>query len=243
MTKSFAGLADEALVRKKIGPPKPWWIIDPRDYPRRFGIWDAILTLALTTVAILTPFETAFSELDPKEWLNALFVVNRVIDVVFILDLFLQFVLMKQVSTMDGVRWVSDPKRLCRHYLQGWFFVDVLSVAVSSFDFVIIIGAAHGEFGGASGGGSGGASGGEPALDVQSFSDLRALRVLRALRLIKLVKILTAFRVFRRWEIKVAVNYAALSLAKCMVGMLVLAQCVKRIPTRSPYPVRALSLI
>ena len=97
---------------------------------------------------------------------------------------------------------------------------------------VIIIGAAYGEFGSV--------SGGDAAVDVQSFSDLRALRVLRALRLIKLVKILTAFRVFRRWEIKVAVNYAALSLGKCMVGMLVLAHwfawCVGRIPTRAPYP-------
>ena len=67
-------------MRKKIGPPKPWWIIDPRDYPRRFGIWDGVLTLSLAFVAIVTPFETAFLELDPNAWLNALFMINRLID-------------------------------------------------------------------------------------------------------------------------------------------------------------------
>ena len=221
LSKSISGLADEALVRKKIGPPKPWWIIDPRDYPRRFGIWDGVLTLSLAFVAIVTPFETAFLELDPNAWLNALFIINRLIDLIFILDACLQFVLMKQVSTMDGLRWVSDPKRLCLVYLKGWFIIDLLSVSVSSLDFIIIFGAAGSVSSSLGSSLAGGDSTG--AVDVESFSDLRALRVLRALRLIKLVKILTAFRVFRRWEIKVAINYAALSLAKCMVGMLVLA--------------------
>ena len=45
--------------------------------------------------------------------------------------------------------------------------------------------------------------------------------MLRALRLVKLTKLVTAFRIFRRWEVEFAINYAALSLLKCLIGLLV----------------------
>ena len=48
-------------------------------------------------------------------------------------------------------------------------------------------------------------SGGNPV------DNLRMLRVLRALRLIKLTKLITGLRVIKRWEVKIAINYSALS--------------------------------
>ena len=47
--------------------------------------------------------------------------------------------------------------------------------------------------------------------------------MLRALRLIKLVKLLTGLKIIRRYEVKMAINYAALSLTKCIIGTLLLA--------------------
>ena len=44
---------------------------------------------------------------------------------------------------------------------------------------------------------------------------------MRALRLVKLTKLVSAFRIFRRWEVEFAINYAALSLLKCLIGLLV----------------------
>ena len=54
-------------------------------------------------------------------------------------------------------------------------------------------------------------------------ANLRGFRVLRALRLIRLMKLLTGLRVIKRWEVKVAINYPALSLFKCISGMLLLS--------------------
>ena len=47
--------------------------------------------------------------------------------------------------------------------------------------------------------------------------------MLRTLRLIKLSKLLTGTRIIKRWETQVAINYAAISLFKCLVGMLLLS--------------------
>lgn len=113
---SLKSVAGDALVRQRVGPPKPWYIIDPRNHPRLFGFWDVVLTLALTTVVMLTPFETAFLELEDTLWL--IFVINRAIDIVFMLDIMLQFVVMRQMSTADGTRWVSNPRQLWLHYLK-----------------------------------------------------------------------------------------------------------------------------
>jgi len=48
------------------------------------------------------------------------------------------------------------------------------------------------------------------------------LRILRVLRLIKLVRLVRASRLFKRWETRLEINYIALTMAKCIV-MIVLA--------------------
>ena len=47
--------------------------------------------------------------------------------------------------------------------------------------------------------------------------------ILRTSRLIKLGKLLTSLRIVKRWEVKIAIDYAALSLFKCALAMLLLA--------------------
>merc|ERR1712072_1145271 len=63
----------------------------------------------------------------------------------------------------------------------------------------------------------------DPTLPDSSLRDLRIFRVLRALRAIKLVKLVTGSRFIKRWEVKTAINYPALSLLKCIVGLLLLS--------------------
>ena len=174
-------------------------MIDPRKWPTAFALWDVCCGLALTFVALVTPFEAAFLEA-PASPTEHLFLFNRVVDLVFIVDFMLQWFLMVQLNTREGVRWISQPSRVAVHYIKSWFFLDALSVGVSTFDYLTVFGDPDG---------------------VGSMTELRTLRVLRALRLIKLIKVLGAARVFKRWETKIAVNYAALSLIKCLIGLLV----------------------
>ena len=139
----------------------------------------------------------------PTSWdeVDALFVVNRVVDLIFIFDLGLQFFLMYPAGdNIGGVHWVDSRRQIVRHYLMGWFGLDFFAIMLVTIDFITI------------------ESGGGDASDVK---DLRVLRVLRALRLVKLVRLVRASRMFKRWESMIAINYAGLALARCMLGVLV----------------------
>jgi hypothetical protein len=104
--------------------------------------------------------------------------LNRFIDVIFIIDLVLQFFLMYPAGDIDtGVRWVDSRRQIIRNYLTGWFALDFFSIMLMAIDFVTIL------------------SGKENA---DSLGALRVLRVLRALRLIKLVRLVRASRMFKR---------------------------------------------
>ena len=73
--------------------------------------WDTITTSALAWTAIVTPFEVALLE-PPIGWDTAfrapLFVINRLIDLIFFVDMMLQFMLMVQsYSDREGVKWIE----------------------------------------------------------------------------------------------------------------------------------------
>ena len=55
--------------------------------------WEALLAVALCFTAIITPYEVGFLELSTSP-LDGLFIVNRVVDVIFLIDLVLHFFLM-----------------------------------------------------------------------------------------------------------------------------------------------------
>jgi len=191
-------------------------VIDPRN-SNLVNYWDAITTTALMYVALVTPYEVGFVE--PSNQIDGLFITNRIVDLVFIFDCVLQFFLMVSVSTAEGTMWVSSPAKISRIYLRGWFPIDAASIGVSVFDYIGLE-----EFSIAESVASSNASDGvTDASNAAGLSQLRTLRVLRALRLIKLSKLLTGLRVVKRWEVKVAINYPALSLGKCCIGMLLLS--------------------
>jgi len=134
---------------------------------------------------------------------DALFVVNRVIDVLFALDMLLQFVLI--VPQADGAVGISrsgyltSPTAIAMRYIRSWFAIDLISVLVSVFDVVAVVD-----------------SGDSDSSDV---SKLKALRVLRALRLIKLARLARASRLLKRWETSIDVNYKVLTLSLSGIGI------------------------
>lgn len=190
--------AAEDEARRRLGSTKsPSFMIDPRK-SSFVAVWDGVTALSLLFVAIVTPVEVGF--LAPAtSWLDSLFLFNQLINAVFVVDCLLQFILMAQISDKHGTRYVSDPRVIALHYLRGWFPIDLLSIAVSAVDYVGI------------------SSGNDDA------SDLRTLRVLRALRLIKLSKLISGQRLIKRYETRIAINYGAISLVRCLLGMMLLS--------------------
>ena len=70
------------VTAKEDGPP--WYIIDPR-ISTNLAFWDGTTLVALIFTALITPFEVAF--LPSAQDVNALFIVNRLIDTIFIFDM------------------------------------------------------------------------------------------------------------------------------------------------------------
>jgi len=157
------------------------WVIHPEKNDC-IGRWDIITSMALLYTAILTPFEVGFLEgctgnvcfTDP--W----FYINRVLDVIFFVDMCLQFfVAFQSGNALGGYTWVLDQRHIVRHYLRTWFALDAATVFFpAGFDLYV-------------------ASLGSDADNVdKGASRGSALRVLRALRIVKLVRLVRASRLY-----------------------------------------------
>ena len=99
------------------------WVIDP-NYALWTGWWDLGMMVLLTVVLFVTPYEVAF--LSPN--VDALFVINRVFDAIFMSDLVINFFLAYQNGPEKGSTWVKHLPSIRRRYLRGWFAVDFFSV-------------------------------------------------------------------------------------------------------------------
>ena len=112
-----------------------WYMIDSRT-SKHISKWDFTLVIALVVVALLTPFEVAF--LPPAQAIDWLFWVNRVLDLVFTMDMVvICFRIVAVTSHVEGMRWIVKPKELfARYYKSGWFFVDLFTLIVSLMDVV-----------------------------------------------------------------------------------------------------------
>ena len=153
--------------------------------------WDLLTAVSLVFVAIVTPFELGFMETD-VESVNGLvlFSVNRLVDLVFFVDIVMQM----NTSCVDGAgRVVFSRVKILREYAKGWLWIDLVSIFPFELTLVILTGFKN------------------PDPEQQR---LKAVRFLRLLRLLKLLRILRSARIFQRWETRVTLNYAVLSLQK-----------------------------
>ena len=186
----------DALKKDKSRRDWSWLLIDPRS-SAAIRTWDLITSTALIFTAVVTPFEVGFIDLPKERWTDPLFLANRVVDLIFISDMVMQFFLMYPTTDIKdpaGERWVADHGRIARRYLtSAWFLVDLVSVGVAGFDI----------FSPTSG-------------PLAKFKGFRAIRVLR---LVKLVKLVNASRIFKRWEMRLSINYAKLSIAQVLIGL------------------------
>ena len=167
--------------------------------------WDIVTALALLFTATLTPFEIAFID-QAESPANAWFIVNRVVDLIFIVDMVLQFFIAyedRRKNKAHGTGFfytrevIWDRRRICRHYLLGSFSVDLVSILPSFLDVL-------------------------PLMTQESNIgiDTRAMRALRVLRLIKLIRLMRAQRVISRVSSRISISHTSQTLISCLVAIL-----------------------
>lgn len=92
---------------------KSRYLIDPRS-SKAIQAWDIITTVALMFIALVTPFEVSF--LPAAESATPLFIVNRLLDVIFTVDLVLNFFIVQETFDAEyGLRWIDDHGLIVRH--------------------------------------------------------------------------------------------------------------------------------
>ena len=92
------------------------WVVRP-DKHRWLGAWDTLTSLALVYTATVTPFETCFIEsaTGAASWTDGWFLSNRVLDVIFGMDMILQFRVAYQSYDKHGTTfWVEDIGQVAR---------------------------------------------------------------------------------------------------------------------------------
>ena len=196
---------DETIheVARRLTPPKHWLLIDPTK-SKRMGYWDTLTTFALLFTATVTPFEVALLDVS----FDALFIVNRVVDSIFAVDILIQFITMTEANadSAQGSTWVTSPRKIAWNYMTSWFLLDVFAVAISGIDIYAVV--AESLWG--------------PGATDQ-LSRLVVLKVCRVLRLFKLARLLRSSRIAKRWETRIAIDYSVISIFKCILMVCITA--------------------
>lgn len=151
--------------------------------------WDFLTTLCLLFTIFVTPYEVSFLETK----LNELFWINRVVDFVFIVDIFITMHL-TYVDPTNG-KWVTSLKRIRERYIRSTFTLDVISVL--PFDIIGV------------------------AADSKQLNDLKILRVVKLFKLAKLMRIIRAGRLLRQIENSYPINYGVMQLVGFLISVLI----------------------
>ena len=131
---------------------------------------------------------------------DPLFLLGRIIDIFFLIDMLLQFFTMyprasngynRGGSASAGSELETRFTHIVRNYLRGWFLLDLLSLGASAFDIVPFM-LKEPELTTAK-------ATGEADVDSERLSILTSFRVVRVLRLIKLARLMKASRRLKDW--------------------------------------------
>ncbi|XP_033854153.2 potassium voltage-gated channel subfamily H member 2-like [Acipenser ruthenus] len=132
-------LGADVLPEYKLQAPRihKWTILH---YSPFKAVWDWLILLLVIYTAIFTPYSAAFLLNDREEVnrrdcgysCNPLNVVDLIVDIMFIIDILINF-RTTYVNSNDEV--VSQPGRIAVHYFKGWFLIDM--VAAIPFDLLI----------------------------------------------------------------------------------------------------------
>ena len=98
------------------------WTLNP--HSRFVRYWDFVILTALMITVFITPWEVSFlppTRVASDDWGERpiTFVVNRLVDTVFVIDVGLAFFL--PYRTKRTGMWVYEKRRIVRNYLRGWF--------------------------------------------------------------------------------------------------------------------------
>ena len=101
---------------------RKWYVLSPND--RRVKVWDLVVIGALFYTSTVTPFEVAV--VGGAAHASPLWFVGNLVDLVFFVDLCLQFFLGYFDQKLNS--WIFDQRYIASRYVHGWFGIDLASI-------------------------------------------------------------------------------------------------------------------
>mmetsp|Transcript_15275 Transcript_15275/g.29457 ORF Transcript_15275/g.29457 Transcript_15275/m.29457 type:complete len:1182 (+) Transcript_15275:78-3623(+) len=158
----------------------------------RLQRWDTLIAGCMVFISLFTPFDIGF--LKPE--INLYMVLNRLLDLLFLMDFILQFNI--AVTNRYG-RLMKDRPSIREAYFKSWFLIDLVSTV--PWDVISMV---------------------ESITEASGPT----LRFLRMLRLFKMLRLLRGNRVFARFESSFAVDYSMLRLFSLMATLCLLCHWI-----------------
>ena len=179
----------------------------------RFRLWwDSIACALISFIALVLPFRTAFI----TEWSLFWAVVDFIIDLFFIIDIFINF---RTMYVKNG-ELIDDPKKIAKNYVKTWFGLDLISsVPVDWFQTGLTF---------------------KPQEEEKGSNGAQLTLLLRIFKLIKLLRLLRIARLLRylgKWEDNIQfINSNVMRLLKLLFGLLFFSHWNGCIQVRSGCP-------
>jgi len=176
--------------------------------------WDLAMLWLMAFTATVTPYEIGFLETQ----IDILFFLNRIADIGFVTDIFIQFRL--GFFDQDKLKFEMRKDMIAKRYFSSWFAIDAISTV--PYDVIALF------LGGGSGGGDG--DGGDGGGD--NLSQLNILRILKLLKMVKMLRVLKSARILKRLVAAAGLSNATTQLLKFLLIIMALLHwtaCVWRI--------------
>lgn len=163
------------------------FVIDPR--LGRLWMWDLVVWFMVVWCAWVTPLEVGFA----RPSVNGIFWFNRVQDIVFFIDMCIQFLVMFPCEKQ--LRWVRNPTVICETYLTGCFIPDLISLI--PYDLLVVFLEERGH--------------------VSVNHILNLMMVLRLMRVLRMNRLLV---VLKRYEADIELPFALIRAPTFILGTL-----------------------
>lgn len=179
----------KAGMRRAAGNSR--FVMNP-EHNENLQKWDRLTMAALAYVAIVSPVQISMLEVKLDVW----FGINCAIDLIFLIDMILQFFIMYPETASHGILWESRKNMIAKNYLRTWFKIDVLSII--PFDVINLF------------------------FRNADLQHVKIVKILRLLRLMKLLRTMRASRLLHRFEIHMSITYRQLALIQFFIMLLVI---------------------
>ncbi|ORY50894.1 voltage-gated potassium channel, partial [Rhizoclosmatium globosum] len=177
--------------------------------------WDALALILLLFTASVTPYETAFLASDGVPVIDILFLINQIVNLVFLFDMFIQ--MRTPFRDPETGQFVNNGSTIAWNYIRSWFFIDLMSTIPWELLQFISTGSTD-------------------------LTSLRLIRLVRLVRLLKLLRVLRASRKLRQWQVYINIRYASLQLIQVIVMQIFLIHwmaCGYRLASTQQVPTEA----